>query len=172
MAAPRTALRPRGRRLTPLVVAALVVVLLGSAALAVVEGTRLAARHATQARDEALLAAARQSAVDFTTLDYRHLDRDLARVTGGAAGDFKQQFSAQLASLRDLVTKNKAVSTGHVLDAGIVTADDDSGRVLVVADSDVTNTAEPKGARRHYRLQLDLVRHGGRWLTSGLEFVG
>ena len=59
-----------------------------------------------------------------------------------------------------------------MLDAGIVSDDADSARVLVVADSTVTNSADAKPSKRHYRMQLDLVRHGSRWLVSDLQFVG
>ncbi|MFI7410005.1 hypothetical protein ACIBU0_15195 [Streptomyces sp. NPDC049627] len=123
-------------------------------------------------RRQDILAAARQSALNFTSLDYRHYDRDSANVLSGATGDFKKQFAAQTNQLTDLVAQNKSVSEGQVLEAGIVRADDDSARVLVVADSKVTNTAVPQGEARTYRLQLDLVHRDGRWLTSDVEFVG
>jgi Mce-associated membrane protein len=119
-----------------------------------------------------VLHAARQETVNFTTLDYRHLDRDLGRVLRGSTGDFRKQFQAGSKSLTSLVTANKAVAKGEVLDAGLVSSDSDSAVVLVVADSTVTNTANPKGEQRHYRLQLSLVRHQGQWLVSDLTFVG
>ncbi|MER7377127.1 hypothetical protein [Streptomyces lanatus] len=119
-----------------------------------------------------ILAAARQSALNFTSLDYRHYDRDSANVLSGATGDFKKQFTAQTEQLTELVRQNKSVSEGQVLEAGIVRSDANSARVLVVADSKVTNTAVPQGEARTYRLQLDLVHRDGRWLTSDVEFVG
>jgi Mce-associated membrane protein len=128
-------------------------------------------READQRR-QGVLAAARQSALNFTSLDYRHYDRDSANVLAGATGDFKKQFTAQTDQLTQLVAQNKSVSQGQVLEAGIVSSDEDSARVLVVADSKVTNTAAPEGEARTYRLQLDLVRKDGRWLTSDVEFVG
>ncbi|MBT2417396.1 hypothetical protein J7F01_20805 [Streptomyces sp. ISL-22] len=128
-------------------------------------------READQRRQD-VLAAARQSALNFTSLDYRHYDRDSANVLAGATGDFKKQFAAQMGQLTDLVAENKSVSEGQVLEAGIVRSDEDSARVLVVADSKVTNTAVPQGEARTYRLQLDLVHKDGRWLTSDVEFVG
>ncbi len=70
------------------------------------------------------------------------------------------------------MTANQAVSNGEVLEAGIVSDDDDSARVLVVADSTVTNAASEQPQKRHYRLQMDLVRDGDRWLVSDLQFVG
>ncbi|MEU6087249.1 hypothetical protein ABZ865_10645 [Streptomyces sp. NPDC047085] len=135
-------------------------------------GLGLADRHAAEQRRQDVLAAARQSALNFTSLDYRHYDQDSANVLRGATGDFKKQFAAQTAELTKLVAQNKSVSEGQVLEAGIVRSDEHSARVLVVADSKVTNTAVPEGQARTYRLQLDLVRRGGRWLTSEVEFVG
>lgn len=126
----------------------------------------------TEQRRQVLLAAARQSALNFTSLDYRHYGRDSANVLEGATGDFKKQFAAQTEELTKLVAENRSMSEGQILEAGIVRSDERSARVLVVADSKVTNTATPKGEARTYRLQLDLVYRDGRWLTSDVEFVG
>ncbi len=128
-------------------------------------------REAERQRQD-ILAAARQSALNFTTLDYRHYERDSGNVLDGATGDFKKQFAAQTGQLTKLVAENKSVSKGQILDAGLVRSAADSARVLVVADSEVTNKSVPKGQARTYRLQLDLVRRDGRWLTSDVEFVG
>lgn len=129
-------------------------------------------QRAADQRRQDILAAARQSALNFTSLDYRHYDRDSANVLSGATGDFKKQFAAQTEQLTELVAQNKSVSEGQVLEAGIVRSDENSARVLVVADSKVTNTAVPRGEARTYRLQLDLVHKDGRWMTSDVEFVG
>ncbi|MGX1673012.1 hypothetical protein [Streptomyces sp. NPDC055400] len=141
-------------------------------ALTVWLGLALNDRHETEQRRQDVLAAARQSALNFTSLDYRHYDRDSSNVLAGATGDFRKQFAAQTEQLTKLVAENRSVSEGQVLEAGIARSDERSARVLVVADSKVTNTAAPKGEARTYRLQLDLVRRGGRWLTSDVEFVG
>ncbi|MFF5532289.1 hypothetical protein ACFY71_07375 [Streptomyces cinerochromogenes] len=135
-------------------------------------GLRLADEREAEQRRQDVLAAARQSALNFTSLDYRHYDRDSGNVLKGATGDFKKQFAAQTSQLTKLVAQNRSVSQGQVLDAGIVRSDERSARVLVVADSEVTNTAAPEGQARTYRLQLDLVRVDGRWLTSDVTFVG
>ncbi|MER6067896.1 hypothetical protein ABT187_03360 [Streptomyces sp. NPDC001817] len=135
-------------------------------------GLKLSDQRAADQRRQDILAAARQSALNFTSLDYRHYDRDSRTVLNGATGDFKKQFAAQTRQLTKLVAQNKSVSEGQVLEAGIVRSDERSAQVLVVADSKVTNTAAPDGQARTYRLQLGLVRVAGRWLTSDVEFVG
>ncbi|WP_237330206.1 hypothetical protein [Streptomyces sp. BA2] len=152
--------------------AGLAVATAGTSALALWLGLQVYEQRATEQRHQDILAAARQSALNFTSLDYRHYGRDSENVLKGATGDFKKQFTAQTAQLTKLVAKNKSVSKGQVLEAGITRADEDSARVLVVADSKVTNTAAPDGQARTYRLQLDLELKNGKWLTSGVEFVG
>ncbi|MGW4566134.1 hypothetical protein ACWEN3_28220 [Streptomyces sp. NPDC004561] len=152
--------------------AGLIAVTAVTTALSVWLGAGLSDQHAMEQRRQDILAAARQSALNFTSLDYRHYGRDSQNVLNGATGDFKKQFAAQTAQLTKLVAQNKSVSEGQVLEAGIVRSDAHSARVLVVADSKVTNAAAPEGQARTYRLQLDLARVDGRWLTSDVAFVG
>ncbi|MFD5324868.1 hypothetical protein [Streptomyces sp. NPDC127092] len=163
------AARPLRRRAALAVLAVLAAVLTASAVLL---GVGLYERQEEDRRHQDILAAARQSALNFTSLDYRHYERDSKNVLDGATGEFKQQFAAQTTQLTKIVADNKSVSEGQILDAGIARADERSARVLVVADSKVTNVAAPQGTSRNYRLQLDLVLEDGRWLTSNVEFVG
>jgi Mce-associated membrane protein len=161
--------RPAGRALA---LAGLVLAAVACLVLIALSVPRLSAAEDREQRRAEVLQAARQAAVNFTTLDYRELDRDLGRVLDGATGEFRTQFEAGTKDLSELVTANQAVSQGEVLEAGLVSDDADSARVLVVADSTVTNASDPQPQKRHYRLQLDLVRDGDRWLVSDLQFVG
>ena len=137
----------------------------------IVLANRLGHVRDEEARRQEILQTARQQGVNITTLDYQTVDEDLQRVLEQSTGTFRKEFRAGTKDLTDLVVKNKAVSTGEVLEVGIVTADSDSARVLVVADSTVSNGSTAKPQVRHYRMQLDLVRRGDRWLTSTLTFV-
>ncbi|MFE0451904.1 hypothetical protein ACFW2D_11525 [Streptomyces sp. NPDC058914] len=172
LVAGRADARGRGAVRTRLLPAGLVAATVLTTAAAVWLSVRVYEQRQAEQRRQDILAAARQSALNFTSLDYRHYDRDSRNVLKGATGDFKEQFAAQTAELTDLVARNRSVSEGQVLEAGIVRADERSARVQVVADSKVTNTAVPRGEARTYRLQLDLVLENGRWLTSDVEFVG
>jgi Mce-associated membrane protein len=131
----------------------------------------LRARAADDRRAE-VLQQARQIAVNFTTMDHRTFDEDVALVLDGATGTFRDEFRAGVEQTRALVTDNESVSVGTVTEAGLVTADEDTARVLLVVDTEVTNTATPQPVPRHYRVQLDLARTGDRWLASDLRFVG
>ena len=147
----------------------LLVVLL---ALGVVMFTKWRAEKTEHDAYDDALAAARAETLAFTTLDYRTAKKSLDRVTDGATGEFKKEFAKQSAAIEKLTRQNKSVSKGKVVSAGVVSMDKDSARVIVVADSTVTNNSTKKPVPRHYRLQLDMQHEDGEWLTNSLEFVG
>jgi Mce-associated membrane protein len=135
-------------------------------------GWQLREAQAEEDRRVQIMQAATEHAVDFLSVDYRQVRRDTAKVIEGAAGQFRRQYVSSRGRLESLVRDNESVSRGKVLSVGLVSADADSARAIVVADSSVRNLASPRPQPRHYRLQLDLVRQGERWLVSSLQFVG
>jgi Mce-associated membrane protein len=120
----------------------------------------------------AVMQSARQTTLDFTTYKYQTWDADAQRVLDGATGPFKEEFAGALASVKTEVVAGKATSTGEILEAAVQSMDVDSAQVLVVADAVVTNTAADTARRRHYRMKLELVREGDRWLVADLQAVG
>lgn len=162
---------PRWRR-APGLGLALALALVAALVLAVVLGHQaLDQRAVAQNRSDAM-AAARQIAVNFSTLDYRTFDRDTARVTAAATGAFRTDFAAQAAQIKQVVVANKSVSTGTVGQTALVSASDKTARVLLALDASVTNTSTSGPTARHYRVQLDLTKVDGHWLASQLQFVG
>lgn len=162
---------PAARRLGWLAVA-LAVLVVALVCTGVVVGLRWRDARAQERRYDDVLAAARAETIAFTTLDYHDLNPSIDRVLAGATGDFKKQFAASREQLTSLSTQNRSVSRGRVLSAGVISMDQDSARVAVVADSTVTNVNASTPQPRHYRLALDLVLQDGQWRTSDLQFVG
>lgn len=125
----------------------------------------------TQSQRE-VAAAARTEALAFLTVDHRDMDPLIDAVLAGATGDFKEQYAAQRERLVKEATRTEAISTGAIVALGVGELDDDSATVLVAANSAVTNTSIGSVPQtRYYRLKLDLVREGDRWLTSNVQFV-
>jgi Mce-associated membrane protein len=63
--------------------------------------------------------------------------------------------------------------SGRVIWSGVVDIDATHATVIAATSGTVSNTRT--GGRpvdRHFRLRLELVNEGGRWLTSNLQFVG
>jgi Mce-associated membrane protein len=154
------------------VLAVLVALLLAALVATGFLGSRVLAAHREDRSRSQALHAARQLVADFTTVDYRKFDRQSGEVLNLAAGDFHSQYSHAAKQLRTLVTQNRTVSRGRVLEAGIASLDQDSARVLVVADAEVTHVGAEKPELRTYRLQLDLSREKAGWRVVELQFVG
>lgn len=174
MTSPDTAATPAGLRavlggtvglaLWSLLVVALVVASIAS-------GLRLRAQdQRADARRDAVQAA-RQEALNLTSVDGTDIEQDLDRVLEGASGTFRQEFEAQSQRLSAVLKENQVKAKGEVLDAGLSRFDGDTATALVVIDSIVSNKDIPDGQTRTYRMQLELERVGDRWLTSTLEFV-
>ena len=142
------------------------------AVAAVVLGFQLR-RHAEveDARQDALRAA-RQSALNLTSIDNEQFDQAVQRVLDGATGDFRREFEDNTESLKKLLAENQVNAQGSVLEAGLVRADRSNATALVVVDSTVRNVATPEGRVNTYRMQIEVERVEDRWLTSGLRFVG
>jgi Mce-associated membrane protein len=118
------------------------------------------------------VAAGRQLAVNFTTLDYRHVDDDTRQVLDGSTGTFKDQYAKNLAALKKVIVANQTVSIVKRSEAAYVSGDSDSARVIVGVVAQNSNTVAPQGTLKTYRMRLDLQRSGSTWKVNGLDFVG
>ena len=131
------------------------------------------------ARDDARQAAlqvARQEAVNLTTISYATADKDLGRIIASATGTLKTQFEAQRAQFPAVLARDKSVSVGNVLAAGVASQTSSTVEALVAVDAavstDQTEKAGSKPVVKHYRMDMKLVLVGGRWLVSQVAFAG
>ncbi len=119
----------------------------------------------------AALAAGRQIAVNFVTMNATSFDADTQRVLDESTGAFRKEYAATLAQLKPVVTANKTVSTVERAEASLVSGDDDSAKVIVGVVAPTSNASTPKPEKKTYRLRLDLVKVGDAWKVSSLDFV-
>jgi Mce-associated membrane protein len=159
------------RRTSRVLVAVLSVLLLALSAAALVGALKLREYADKDNARAAALTAARTEALNLTSIDAKAIDEDLQRVLDGATGGFKTDFGQRSKDLKTVLTENQVSAEGKVLEAALVRADTETATALVVVDSNVKNKAAPAGRSNTYRMQLDLERHNGRWLTSALQFV-
>jgi Mce-associated membrane protein len=169
---PRTA-RTRSLRVSPTAVWLLVALLAAATvALGATRGRDWYAARQVQQANAAALAAARQLAVNFVTVDHRKVDADIARVKDGATGDFLKSYSTSVEELKKVLVANKTVSTVQRTEAALVSGDRDSAVALVGVVAPTTNTAVPQGETKTYRMRLQLQKVGEEWKVGNLEFVG
>lgn len=134
-------------------------------------GTTDAERRSQQYSDVTRAATAEVQA--FLGIDHENVDAQAQTVLDGATGDFKEQYAAELDSLKQSARDQQSTAVADVLEVGISDIDATTAKVFVAANTEVTSKStkgEPKTVP--WRIQLDLEQVGGRWLTSGLQFVG
>ena len=119
----------------------------------------------------AALAAGRQIAVNFVTMNAATFDADTKRVLDASTGSFQKEYASTLAQLKPVVTANKTVSTVERAEASLVSGDEDSAKVIVGVVAPTSNASTPKAEKKTYRLRLDLVKVGDAWKVSNLDFV-
>lgn len=167
---------PLTARITPtlaLVVAALLLVM-----AAVIGTTRARPYFALGERagqSAAALAAGKQLAINFVTMDYRTFDSYGAQVLSGASGSFRTDYAAKLADLKKVVVANQTRSSVKRVEAGLVSSDADSAEMIVGLVAPTSNTATPQAVDKTYRLRLDLQRTSDAnvpWKVISLDFVG
>lgn len=163
----------RTARLTPKGVWVLVaVVLAGAVGLGATQGRAAYAAYRTDRAGAEALAAARQLAVNFVTVDYQQVDKDTARVRAGATGTFLESYTTSVAELKKVIVQNKTVSRAERTEAALVSGDLDSAVAVVGVVAPTTNTSVPDGEKKTYRMRLELRKVSDAWKVENLEFVG
>jgi Mce-associated membrane protein len=127
-------------------------------------------RHDQDVRQD-VLNAARQQALNMTTLDARTLDADYERMLAGTVDPLRADLERNRADARQALATSRGVSSGTVTDAGLVEMQGDRASAVVIVDAVQTNTVTRSSISHRFRFQLDLTRQGGRWLVANLESV-
>lgn len=172
--------QPATTRTTAVTTAAVVVVVVCLAltawsAVRLTRGSTPTAVTREEAAREAVLAAASQVAVNFTTLDYRTLTQDFKQLGDLATPAYRKQFLTQTPATAELIVKAKASSKGQVVARAVQNLEPQtnptSAEVILAVNDTITNTSNPKGAVQYYRFDIKLQKVGGRWLASAVNPV-
>lgn len=146
------------------IAAVLAVLLVGSVVVGAIALDKVAETDARkEARQEAVRAAERFTA-QVNNYDTESIDRYEKSIRPMLSTKFRGEFEK---AMEDIVTSVKEVemsSKGNVLASGVASVDQDSARVLVVADADVKTVIDTR--KRHFRWQISLVKVSGDWLVD------
>ena len=166
----RLGLDGRSGRVIAAVLALLLVV---SAAAAVVLGVRfLGVRAEEQARDSALSAAR-----DYVTTMFgytpdnvaEHVERSKKMVTGDARAQYEKIIADT--DLVAQVGKQRIISEVIIQDAGVVTNTRDTATVLLFINQSVTRGGNELVQINPSRLTYSMTKDDGRWLINGIDVI-
>ena len=125
--------------------------------------------EAEEARRDEVAQVAGQFAVDVNTYSAADIDTYSDRVAAQLTEDFSGSFTDALEGLVEQVRAAEIESEGTVLRTGVASVDEDTARVLVVADATVDSVFQTRV--RHFRWEVELVRDGDEWLVDNFTPV-
>jgi Mce-associated membrane protein len=127
--------------------------------------------HHAQRQRELFVQAARQGALNLTTIDWQHAEADVKRVLDGATGGFYDDFAKRSQPFLDVVKQSQASSVGSITEAGLESGSDSTAQVLVAVSVKTSNAGAPHQNPRAWRMRISVQKVGGEAKVSNVEFV-
>jgi Mce-associated membrane protein len=134
-------------------------------------GNRVYQEHRSDRLRELFLDAAKQAAVNLTTLDHERADADVQRILDSSIGDFHDDFADRAKPFADAVRKAQSTSEGVVTEAGVESMNADSGQVLLAVTVNTANRGLSDVEPRYWRMRLTVSRVGEAAKVSRVDFV-
>ncbi|MCW2690285.1 MAG: hypothetical protein JWR37_5175 [Mycobacterium sp.] len=162
---PKESISVRRGMLLGLAVVAALVVLVGWL------GFRAYQSHQAQAQRSEFLQAARQSALNLTTIDWQKVNTDVRRILDGATGEFHDDFAKRSQPFVDVVKQAKSTTVGTITEAGLESETADTAQVLVAVTVKTSNAGAPEQDPRAWRMSISVQKVGDQAKVSSVEFV-
>lgn len=118
-----------------------------------------------------LVKVGRQGALNLTTIDYEHVDADVQRILDSAAGEFYDDFKSRSGPFIDVVKQVQSKSVGTVTEAGLESANDQEGQVLVAVSVTTSNKGAPDDQPRYWRMRMTVALQGNEVKVSRVNFI-
>jgi Mce-associated membrane protein len=115
--------------------------------------------------------AARQGALNLTTISYTEADADIKRIMDSATGTFYDDFQKRSAAFVDVLGKTQSKTEGTITEAGIESMEADSARVLVAVAVKTSNSAATDPQPRLWRMRIDVQKVGDAVKVANVQFV-
>lgn len=123
------------------------------------------------AQRESALVAARDVALDLSSIGAANAQERLARLDAVTTGPFRDNLGGYAELLADMLRQGGVRAEATVTAAGIERIDAETAVALVLVTATVTDTATPQGEVRRYRLAIEMQRAGDAWLTSNVAYI-
>jgi Mce-associated membrane protein len=127
-------------------------------------------RHADQVRSE-MVEAARQGAINLTTIDHERIDADVQRILDSSTGSFRDDFAARAKPFSEAARRAESKSVGTVTEAGLESVSGDEGRVLVAMTVMTSNRGVPEQQPQGWRMRVTVIKVDDEAKVSKVEFV-
>lgn len=117
------------------------------------------------------LQAARQGALNLTTIDWQHAEPDVQRIVSSATGTFYDEFSKRTQSFIDVVKQSQTKSEGTIIAAGLESESDSDAQVLVAMNVKILDATAADQPLRSWRMRISVHEVDDQVKVSNVEFV-
>ncbi len=118
-----------------------------------------------------LVHAAKQGAINLTTIDHGHAESDVQRIIDSSTGQFREDFQLRSAPFIDVVKKAQSTSVGTVTEAGLEQLDGQRGQVLVAVTVKTISNGKAEEQPRYWRMRMTVDQQADGAKISNVEFV-
>lgn len=167
---PAQAVGNRRRRRVALVLGVLLTVL-GLAGVTGWLGWQVYRLHQQDHHRQTCLQAARQGALNLTTIDYREVNADIQRILDGTTGAFHNDFSQRSEPFIDTVKQAQSTSVGTITAAGLESMTDREAQVLVAVSVKSSLAGVQQAQPRAWRMRINVETVGDEMKVSNVAFV-
>jgi Mce-associated membrane protein len=123
-------------------------------------GARAYEADSIQAQRNLFVQAARQCAVNLSTVDYEHADADAQRILDSATGKFYDNFSHRRQSYIEDAKRERSKLVGTVFETGLQSQTGDVGRVLVAVAVRSSDPGQADQEPALWRMQITVQKTG------------
>jgi Mce-associated membrane protein len=134
-------------------------------------GFRVYEADTIQAQRNLFVQAARQGAVNLSTVNYEHADADAQRILDSATGKFYDNFSHRTQSYIENAKRARSKLVGTVIEAGLQSQTGDLGRVLVAVTVKSSDPAQAEQEPALWRMQITVQKMGNVGKVSDVVFT-
>jgi Mce-associated membrane protein len=134
-------------------------------------GFRADQSHQREQQRAMFLAAARQGALNLTTISYTEVDADIKRILDSATGTFHDDFQKRSQPFVDVVKQSQSKSQGTITEAGLESMQGDNARALVAVTVVTSNAGAAQQEPRSWRMRIDVQKVAEGAKVSNVEFI-
>jgi Mce-associated membrane protein len=130
--------------------------------------------HESQQADQLramYLAAARQGALNLTTISYTEVDADIKRILDSATGTFYDDFDKRSQPFVEVVKESKSKSQGTVTESALESVNGDAAQALISVAVTTSTTQAAQQQPRAWRMRISVQKMGDTAKVSNVEFV-
>ncbi len=117
------------------------------------------------------LQAARQAALNLTTIDWQRADDDVKRIMDSAAGEFYDDFAQRAQPFVEVVKQAQSVSVGTVTEAALESLRRSEAQALVAVSVSTLNATGAEPVPRAWRMRISVQELDGQIKVTHVEFV-